>query len=273
MPQIELPQVLSSLSESRRYRHIAPSLLTRLAAEEIPKSKNQTDAEKRTKRRLHQIFGAYATPLRYDKLLDDFRATQHDPTLFKQTCANILRRHASTAERLADLENFYAPIFAITGHPNSILDLACGFNPLTIPWMPLPPQTTYLAADIDTEMIRFLDEFLKLTGINGQAITNDLIAAPPDQSADIALLLKSLPCLQHQTKNLLTLLDNIRANWLVVSFPTRSLGNRNKGMTATYRAFLIDLIKPRDWKAHEILFPSELVFVIGKNLNHSTTGI
>jgi 16S rRNA (guanine(1405)-N(7))-methyltransferase len=130
--------------------------------------------------------------------------------------------------------------------------------------MNLSADTKYLAADIDTEMTRFLDAFLQIAPIQGRAITNDLIAAPPAESADIALLLKSLPCLQHQTKSLLPILDQIQAKWLLISFPTRSLGNRNKGMAATYRAFLQDLIKPRDWPAQEILLPSELMFVIRK---------
>ena len=114
--------------------------------------------------------------------------------------------------------------------------------------MNLPAATTYLAADIDTEMTRFLDRFLKMSPINGHAITNDLIAAPPAQPADVAFLLKTLPCLQHQTSDLLPILDKIQTTWLIISFPTRSLGNRNKGMTATYRAFLENLIKPRPWK-------------------------
>jgi 16S rRNA (guanine(1405)-N(7))-methyltransferase len=256
-----LPTVIAAIHQSKRYRHITSTLIARLAEEELPKSKNQADAEKRTKRRLHQIFGAYAIQLPYDKLLGQLQSTRHDQALFKQTCKEILRQHASTAERLADLENFYAPIFQITGQPKSILDLACGLNPLTIPWMNLPATTAYTAADIDTEMTRFLNAFLQLTLIQGRAITNDLIAGPPTEEVDVALLLKTLPCLQHQSKDLLSILDTIRADWLIVSFPTRSLGNRNKGMAATYRAFFGELIKPRGWKAHELLFSSELVFV------------
>jgi len=59
----EIDAILAAVADSRRYRHVAPTLVARLAAEELPKSKNAADAEKRTKRRLHQIFGAYATQL------------------------------------------------------------------------------------------------------------------------------------------------------------------------------------------------------------------
>jgi 16S rRNA (guanine(1405)-N(7))-methyltransferase len=146
----EIDAILAAVAESRRYRHVAPSIVARLAAEELPKSKNAADAEKRTKRRLHQIFGAYARSLPYDRLADRLDNTQGDPALFKKVCSQILTQHASTAERLNDLEaGFYQRIFDITDRPNKIMDLACGFNPLTLPWMNQPPSAFYIAADID----------------------------------------------------------------------------------------------------------------------------
>ena len=95
---IDPDEVRASVTNSRRYRHIDPTLIARLTAEEIPKSKTSADAEKRTKRRLHQIFGAYATQLPYDKLINQLQAAQPNPNEFKQTCASILRQHASTAD-------------------------------------------------------------------------------------------------------------------------------------------------------------------------------
>jgi 16S rRNA (guanine(1405)-N(7))-methyltransferase len=262
---IDLANVIEAVAQSRRYRHVAPTLVARLASEELPKSKNVADAEKRTKRRLHQIFGAYATPLPYDKLLGELNEAAGEPAEFRAACGRLLKLHASTAERLADLERFYAPVFDITGQPNRVLDLACGLNPLTIPWMNLPPGTAYHAADLDAEMVRFLDGFLNLAGVAGKAEVNDLVAGPPNVEAHVAFLFKALPCLQHQTGDLLSILDAVRARWLVISYPTRSLGNRAKGMAANYRASFEDLVKPRPWAAREILFPTELVFVLDKS--------
>ena len=148
--------------------------------------------------------------------------------------------------------------------PASVVDLACGLNPLTLPWMNLPPGTRYLACDIDTEMTRFLDGFLRLAPVDGRAEVNDLIAGPPAGRADVAFLFKALPCLRHQTEDLLRILDSIEATWLVVSFPTRSLGNRARGMAATYRAMYADVIGGRSWETRELLYPSELVFVTRK---------
>jgi len=80
----------------------------------------------------------------------------------------------------------------------------------------------------------------------------------------VAFVFKALPCLQHQTDRLLPLLEAVNARYLVVSFPTKSLGNRSKGMTATYRKFFLDLVKPKDWEVRELVYPSELVFIVTK---------
>jgi 16S rRNA (guanine(1405)-N(7))-methyltransferase len=261
----EREDVVDAVLQSRRYKHLAPELVRRLAGEELPKSRNAADAQKRTKRRLHQIFGAYAEPLPYEKLIAQLEDAHGDPASFKKACRSILPLHASTAERLRDLDGFYEPIFEVTGQPSKILDLACGLNPLTIPWMDLPPSTFYVATDIDREMVKFLDRFLALAPVHGEARVNDLVAGPPGDEASVAFLFKTVPCLQHQVSDLLPILDEINADWLVVSFPTRSLGGRGgKGMAATYRGMMAELAAQRGWPVEEISYPSEMVFVVRK---------
>jgi 16S rRNA (guanine(1405)-N(7))-methyltransferase len=266
MSDVDPAVIIAAVSHSKRYRHVSPGLVQRLAAEEIPKSKNAADAEKRTKRRLHQIFGAYATPLPYEKLTAKLSAAaKTSPEAFKDATREILKHHASTAERLPVLESFYEPIFQITGKPFKVLDLACGLNPLTVLWMNLSANAFYVAVDIDAEMANFVDRFLAMAPVHGVARVNDLVTGPPRAWADVAFLLKTLPVLEHQTHDVLPILDAIHAPWLVVSFPTRSLGNCSKGMTATYRATMENLTKSRPkWTSHELTYPSELVYVIKK---------
>lgn len=263
MAALELNKVVRDvLKTSRRYRHIAGSVIERMAGEELLKARNHADAVKRTKRRLHQIFGAYATPLPYAKLLERLRGAAGNEMRLKEECRAVLGLHASSAERLPELDHFYERIFEVTGRPARILDLACGLNPFTIPWMNLAPGATYIAADIDLEMVQFVNEYLPLAGVNGAGIVNDLVAGPPDVQADVAFLLKTLPCLQHQTDRLGEIVDRIRARHIVCSFPTRSLGNRPKGMVDNYRAMFAQISAGRAWRATEILFESELVFAI-----------
>jgi 16S rRNA (guanine(1405)-N(7))-methyltransferase len=262
---LEREEVVEAVLRSRRYRFVAPELVRRLVGEESRKSRNAAEAEKRTKRRLHQIFGAYAERVPYEKLIARLEGARGDSGLFKKVCGEILPLHASTAERVGELDRFYSRIFEITGKPSRVLDLACGLNPLTIPWMGLEPGARYVAGDIDTEMVGFLDRFLKVAPVEGEARVNDLVAGPLADEADVAFLLKALPCLQHQVGDLLPVLDGIHAPWLVVSFPTKSLGGRGgKGMVGNYREMMAGLVGRRGWAVEEVGFASEMVFVVRK---------
>ncbi|HYI15352.1 MAG TPA: hypothetical protein VEX37_08175, partial [Thermomicrobiales bacterium] len=120
--------VTARVLASRRYRHVDPALVDRLAAEEEPKAKNLADAEKRTKRRLHQIFGAYTGQPAYARLMLDLAtAWQGEPDeAVRAACRTAMAAHASTRERLAILDEFYERVFTITGVPTSIVDIACG---------------------------------------------------------------------------------------------------------------------------------------------------
>ena len=93
----------------------------------------------------------------------------------REVLCEIMRHHASTRERLPILDVFYPAIFAELGEVHSILDIACGLNPLAIPWMPLPQDATYHALDIYADMMHFIGEYMHLTGINGTATPCDVL--------------------------------------------------------------------------------------------------
>ena len=130
--------------------------------------------------------------------------------------------------------------------------------------MDLSPAAFYIAADIDAEMVRFLDRFLALAPVHGEARLIDLVEQVPTTSADVAFLFKALPCLRYQTDDLPSILRAIKAPWLVVSFPTKSLGGRSKGLRETYREMLNEILKDDPWERQELDFASEQVFVIRK---------
>jgi 16S rRNA (guanine(1405)-N(7))-methyltransferase len=266
---ISVAEVLARVGASRRYRWVADEVVARLAAEEIPKSRNLAEAEKRTKRRLHQIFGAYTGQPDYARLLLDIaqaHASGGDAAL-RAACRAAMAQHASTRERLAILDEFYARVFAVTGTPTTIVDIACGLNPLALPWMHLPNECRYHAYDIDSAMLDFVSGFLDLMRVAHRAELRDLVAEPPDDICDVALMLKAVPCLDQQHPDAAAaILRAIRARHVIVSFPTRSLGGHGKGMARSYRARFEELrdsgFRIRDSEPVEIDFAGELVFVI-----------
>jgi 16S rRNA (guanine(1405)-N(7))-methyltransferase len=184
---------------------------------------------------------------------------------FRAICRDIMRRHASTRERLPILERFYAETLATIAPPRTVLDLACGLGPLAIPWMPLAPGATYHACDLYADLAGFLNEFFVLAGITGNATVCDLVQGAPAIPADLALALKLLPVLEQVDRAApLRLIQQIQAPHILVSFPAQSLGGRGKGMAATYERRFHDLIAGQGWGVQQFTFATELVFLVTK---------
>ena len=56
----------------------------------------------------------------------------------------------------------------------AILDLACGLNPLALPWIPLSPGGQYYACDIYADLAGFIRQFLSHLGVPGEVRLLDL---------------------------------------------------------------------------------------------------
>jgi 16S rRNA (guanine(1405)-N(7))-methyltransferase len=173
--------------------------------------------------------------------------------------------HLSTRERLPILDQFYDEIFAVTGRPARILDLACGLNPLAFPWMELPVLgTDFVAYDIHEPRVNFLNHYFILQGLPPLAYVHDIALQPPGESGDLALFLKEMPRFERNyAGGGRELLQSLDVRWLVVSFPTISThGGRN--LTNRYREFFFELIDGTGWPVTELLFDTELVFCAEK---------
>lgn len=260
----DLTKLLDAVLKSPKYHHVHPGFIERIGASELAKGLKLRAAVKATKNKLHQVGGAYfTTKFGYDLWFRALKESANEPHIQKVACREILMLHASTQERLPILDEFYEKIFSELPRVNSILDVACGLNPLTIPWMPLEKGARYYACDIYQDMVAFLDRSIPLFGVEGGAEVCDVIASPPDQSVDLALILKAIPCLEQVDKDAGTrLLDSINARHIVVSYPVSSLGGRAKGMAENYEASFMGLVEGRGWEVKKLLFDTELVFIV-----------
>jgi len=261
----ELDEAVAAVLASRRYRSLHPPFVRRVAAAEATGARSPADLVKRTKRALHQIFGAYLpTPPRYDRLLAELRSTATDADA-RAVLRRAMAQHASTRERLDHLEPLYSALASRLGTPRSLLDVACGLQPLALPWWGLPPTTEIHAWDIDTALVAFVGACLDHLGYTAHATPVDLLAVPAWPSTEVALVLKTLPCLEQQSPGAgAALLAAIPAPRLVVSFPTRSLGGRAKGMGATYARGFEALLAAHGWSADAFEVGPELVYVVSR---------
>jgi 16S rRNA (guanine(1405)-N(7))-methyltransferase len=272
----DLDAVVAAVARSKKYRTVCEDTIRRIGERELTRRGGVRAATKATKRQLHQIYGAFEEAINYDdvypRLASAYEAGSQAEV--KAGCRWALSLHSSTRERLPILDQFYAAIFSLTGEPASILDLGCGLNPLALPWMNLGTQTRYVALDIDAERVRFLNRYLALAGLEPAARCQDLLARPPEDAADVALLLKMSPSLERQEPGAtLRLLALLNSSWIVVSFAVKSLGGREKGMLDHYGQRFPQSIREAfpegRWHIMELSFETELVFVLGRTADRA----
>jgi 16S rRNA (guanine(1405)-N(7))-methyltransferase len=264
----ELERLVEAVTANPRYEVILPALVRRVAGEELTKGRAFKETVTAVRSRLHQVGGAFQEKRidfnRWEGKLRAIGSGRTDPAL-KEFCRGMMEEHTSTRERLPILEQFYGETLAGLAPIRSVVDLACGLNPLALPWMPLAEGAAYFACDIYSNLADFLQIFFSHLGVAGKAETCDLTQDIPPHTAQLALVLKTLPCLEQLDKDAsLRLLDGVRAEHILVSYPVHSLGGKGKGMWQNYTAHFEALAKLRGWTYQRFEFSSELAFLVDK---------
>ena len=264
----EVLQVVAEVQRGKGYGNIDPGLVKRITRQEIAKGRGFKATVKAVRSLLHQVGGAYlpVTPP-YDGWLEALKGLPHDPAdpTLRIFSREKMQFHASTRERLPVIETFYEQTLGELGGIESLLDLACGLNPLALPWMPLKPGAQVFLCDIYTDMLAFVDAFRSHLGFSGAGFGCDLVEQVPDFPVQAALLLKTIPCLEQLQKGIgRRLLEGINAETLVVTYPAASLGGRNKGMRKTYADQFAELIEGKPWHVRGLEIGSELVYIVRK---------
>lgn len=263
----QLDALVAAVLSAGKYRAVSPELVRAIGARELAARPNLKAAVKATKNVLHQAGGAFRdAPIDYDRALGRLReAAGTGDEALRAACRAVMALHTSTRERLPILDVFYAVTLAGLPPPGRVLDIACGLNPLARPWMGLPAATEIIACDIYADQVAFLNDFFALAGLAGRAEVRDVAGHPPGEAADLALVLKTLPCLEAIDRRApARLLDAIDAPRLLVSFPAQTLGGRRKGMAAHYETRFRALLDERGWAAERFVFATELAFLVEK---------
>jgi 16S rRNA (guanine(1405)-N(7))-methyltransferase len=264
--QDELQRLVDAVTASPRYAAISLELVRSVGARELQKRRNFKEAVKHTRSKLHQVGVAYqeggmdyaSWQLELSHLPADMSSVE-----LRDYCLRVMAAHASTRERLPILELFYQEIFSQLPTVQSILDVACGLNPLCLPWMRLEKSTRYYACDIYEDMVGFVNYFLAFVGVSGGAEIRDLTARIPEVEVDLALVLKTLPCLEQLDKSVTPrLLQGLRAKFILVSFPAQSLGGRAKGMPQFYEAQFLKQVENLPFRVSTLSFKTELAFLL-----------
>src|SRR3989338_9387488 len=83
---------------------------------------------------------------------------------------NILKTHISSKERISIYPELYEKIFSITGKAKSILDLSCGLNPLSFPFMKLPLSIKYFATELCEDDLLFIEKYFQKINLKNYSV-------------------------------------------------------------------------------------------------------
>ena len=263
-----VPPLVRAVLNSRKYRGlgIPPETVRDLLEKELALGRSEKAALKAVRQKLHNVMAPYLGDPDYEQAAQDLdRAfASADGDAVRAVCTLILQAHASTRERQPLLETFYPRLFAVTGQPKTVLDVACGLHPFGLPWMGLPRETRYHAYEIHRPRVALINHFLTQLGMAPLAEVRDVLVQPPDVQADMAFFFKEAHRFEQRQRGCnRPFWQALKVHWLLVSLPVVSLSGQHsllEGSRALVRSALGDL----PWRVEEILFEHEVVFAIEK---------
>jgi 16S rRNA (guanine(1405)-N(7))-methyltransferase len=261
--------LVDDLLASRKYRALdlprdtVRDLLTR----ELAHHSSEKDALKSVREKLHNIVASYLGDPDYTAAQGEFTSAfdRASRPAVEAICRRLLASHASTRERLAILPKFYPRLFALTGVPGTILDLACGLNPFALPWMSLPPHVQYHAYDLHHPRVALINHYFQLEGLQPLGEHRDILVNPPQVSADVAFFFKEAHRFEQRRRGASReFFQALQVNWLLVSLPTENLTGR-RSLLDSQRRRMSEILDGLSWPVEEILFDREIVFCIQRH--------
>jgi 16S rRNA (guanine(1405)-N(7))-methyltransferase len=265
---VTTPDLVEQILSSRKYRALG---IPRQTVEDLIRQEDpQTPPRKLVKavrQKLHNIIAPYLGDPDYSLELDHLKGLKGgvSSSHLREYCTTQLSAHASTLERLPHLEAFYQSIFAITGQPKSILDLACGLNPFAFPWMDLPVTTHYNAYDIHQPRVTLINAFFEHLGLQPLAEVRDILVDPPRRHADIAFFFKEAHRFEQRQHGCnRAFWQALNLNWLCVTLPAASLTGRHD-LADFHRRLVYKNLDGMPWPITELQVGGEMIFLIHKD--------
>ncbi|MBU0535688.1 MAG: hypothetical protein KKE20_01890 [Nanoarchaeota archaeon] len=218
----------------------------------IVKSKEADALVKHVRAEMRPIYGLFIK----ESLADIKQLLMEEKAHIKE----ILGFHVSSSERMDFYKEFYQKIFEITGKPESIVDIACGLNPLSFEFMGLPKKTKYYAIELNQNDADAIDEFFRRWKIDGKAFQQDITKETIKFKADIAFTFKIFDIIDNKiTERIIKELD---VKWIAASFSTKTVSK--KDMRFKRRSGFQKMLRRLGLGYKTITFPNEIVYLIKK---------
>jgi len=260
--------LVERIATSAKYRSLCRGTIADIVRREFTLGKPAADVEHAVRRKLHRILAAYhgggKATRRLEAVADAIAA--RDDAAVRNACRALMGLHATAAERLALLDDgYHARIFAATGRPGVVFDLACALHPFAWRWMKLPPSTVYRAFDLNRHFVDLVARYLALEGVGGGAEWRDILCEPPAERADVAFFLQTYHCVEARRPGAgREILDSVPARHVVVSLPKENFGGRRLARSTAHAEAIEAQAAARSWGMQVIDWPAETVWILRK---------
>lgn len=167
-----------------------------------------------------------------------------DSDQVNQLVTKLLSCHVSSGERFPFYQSFYNALFSLTEHPRTIIDIGCGFHPLSYPFAREGKSLeSYVALDRDKRVIDILTTFAPcVKPTNLIPICADLVSVKwsdffkqEEYVFDIALMLKLIPVIHRQRREVLSELAKVPALRILVTGSTEAMTRRDNIMRREHK--------------------------------------
>lgn len=248
--------LIEKIKQKKELSDIADSLISEIL--ETYLKKHKINLENLKEKEIKIIIKDTRSQLRL--LAGRFQKSSKDKSKFLQQnkLHELLKTHTSTAERLS----FYPELKKIIEKlaPKSILDLACGLNPIAL----ASPQIIYYASDVKLSELKLIESFFKKNKIKGSVFVYNLRdLSKPLPKADICLLFKTIDIVEKNSHDLAKkLIKKLNCKYIIISFSTRTLSG--KPMQFPRRFWLEKLLDSLSLKFKTFSSNNEIFYLVEK---------
>ncbi len=266
--------VLRSKKFSRLGRPYVKSIVHGLyGSEDLGNKKVYKSFLKKVKEFLHKTYSVYqiSNQGKKDKIFYDMLKSRGGAELVKLHL-EMLHCHSSTRERKEFYEEVYEGIFSKVKKPKRILDVGCGLNAFSLPFIGFD-DFEYVGVDVGKEDIRLINSYLKLSkklyyfsgkGLEVNVFDRDYLKKVPKGKFDVCFLFKMADVLDYKGdhKNSEEFLKKVNSKSVVVSFPTKTISNRK--MNNPRRKWFELMVKRLKYKFSYFEIGNECFYIVNK---------
>lgn len=242
--------------------------------DKIKKTKVFKEFKKKVNKNVYYQLKTYNRGAESDKIsLESKLSETYSEERFKELVGEVIKTHVSSAERSSSWEDYFSCISKYLKSSENVLDIGCGITPIMImKYLDEDFNGKYIAVDKDKKSIETLNKIISWRSedkVNAYVWNlNDgwskLYQKTGIEEYDFAMMLKFIPVVLRQERNLGDVLNIVPAKRILVSGSKESM-TKKVSIEKRERSVLMRYINSQGYRViDELEWESEFGYIIEK---------